>query len=133
MSRMGIRRLSIGSFLLLAVVAGCGPSGPELAPVSGRVTLNGKPLETADLVFQPDESRSPSYGRTDTNGHYELFYKRGTEGAIVGPHTVRISVSHELVRNPPNIPPRYNTQSELRYEIKPGTENVFDFDLKTDK
>ena len=52
---------------------------------------------------------------------------------MVGPNKVSITVSPEVVRNPPRIPPRYNTASELQREVKPGEENVFDFDLTTDR
>jgi hypothetical protein len=115
--------------LVVLVFAGCQKSGPAIAPVSGRVTLDGRPLATADVVFQPDGAARASYGRTDADGRYQLGYKRGVPGALVGQHTVQISVSHELVRNPPTIAPRYNSQSELRADVIPNTENVFDFDL----
>jgi hypothetical protein len=87
----------------------------------------------ADVVFQPAESKRPSSGRTDSDGRYELMHKRGVEGALVGEHTVLITVSPEVVRNPPPIPARYNTQSELRREVKPNQENVFEFVLTSEK
>jgi len=118
--------------LLLAGCAGCGQSGPEVAPVSGRVTLDGQPLASADVSFQPDGAQRASSGRTNAEGRYQLMYKRGQPGALVGEHTVRISVSREIVRNPPPIPARYDTQSELRREVKSSEENVFDFELSTD-
>jgi hypothetical protein len=121
------------SWLLLfgLVISGCSRSGPELAPVSGRVTLSGNPLEKADIVFQPDNGKPPASGRTDAEGRYELAYKRGVMGGPVGQNTVRIRVSRELVRNPPQIAARFNSQSELRREVKAG-ENVFDFDVTTE-
>ena len=121
---MWIRYLSC--LVLVIVVAGCGKSGPEVAPVSGRVTVDGQPMENVDVVFQPEDARSPSYGRTDKNGHYTLGYKRGVEGALVGSHGVGISVSRELVRNPPQI-----KNTELRREVKPG-QNEFDFDVTSE-
>jgi hypothetical protein len=115
------------------MVAGCGEGGPEIAPVNGRVTLDGRPLASADVAFQPDESQRASAGRTDADGRYQLMFKRGQPGALVGEHTVRISVSREIVKNPPPIPARYDTQSELRREVEARTNNVFDFDLSTAK
>src|SRR5690349_6410653 len=114
------------ALIWIAFVVGCGRSGPELAPVTGRVTLNGQPLENADVTFQPDDAKSPSAARTDKNGHYELGYKRGVLGGSVGQNTVRISVSSEVVENSPNIPARYNTATELRREVKAGP-NEFNF------
>jgi hypothetical protein len=117
--------------LLPAVLTGCG-GGSQVAPVTGRVTLDRRPLEHADVMFQPDASQRPSNGRTDADGRYELAYKRGQPGAIVGEHTVRIYVSPELVRNPPRIPARYDAESELRVKVEPDEENVFNFDLQSD-
>jgi hypothetical protein len=126
------RSLRIAQVVLVTVLAGCGQTGPDVAAVSGRVTLDGRPLASADVSFQPDGAQRASSGRTDADGRYQLMYKRGQPGALVGEHTVRISVSRELVRNPPRIPARYDTQSELRREVKADGENVFDFELSTD-
>ena len=117
--------------ILMVCFAGCGKSGPELAPVSGRVTVDGQSMENVDVTFQPDEMRPASYGRTDADGHYELGYKRGVQGALLGQHTVRITVERSLVPNPPHIAARFNSQSELRREVKAG-QNEFDFDVTTE-
>ena len=90
--------------MLLLVAAGCGQSGPEVAPVKGRVTLDGRPLEMVDVVFQPTNGDPPSTSRTDADGQYELLYKRGLMGARIGEHTVRIGFTSNIVANPPNIP-----------------------------
>jgi hypothetical protein len=120
-------------FVLSAMsFAGCGDTGPELAPVTGRITLNGAPLENADILFQPEGSKPPSAGRTDASGRYELAYKRGVMGGIVGSNTVRITISSDVVANPPNIPARYNTESELTKEVKSG-QNEINFDLTADE
>jgi len=124
-----LQAIPLACLASLALLGGCGESGPQLAPVSGTVTLDGQPLATADVLFQPEEAmKSPSVGQTDAAGHFVLAYKRGVLGAVVGPHTVRISVSRELVRNPPNIPARYDAQSELRSDVKRG-DNTFEFNL----
>jgi hypothetical protein len=123
-----LRRLYYWLFLLGLFFGGCGRSGPELAPVSGRVTLSGKPLEKADVVFVPESGKPPASGRTDAEGRYVLAYKRGVMGGPVGQNTVQIRVSRELVRNPPKIAARFNSQSELHREVKAG-QNEFDFDV----
>jgi hypothetical protein len=120
--------------------AGCGQSGPEVAPVSGRVTLDGQPIFEAEVLFQPDDRKSPSYGFTDRDGRYELGYKRGVKGALIGWHTVSIQMDTEIVgpngkltRRPQAIPRRYYEQSELRREVKAGEDNVIDFALASEK
>src|SRR5690349_13034373 len=109
-------RRSFWLVLMGLLLVGCHKSGPELAPVSGHVRLNGKPLENADVVFQPDNGRSPGIARTDAEGRYELAYKRGVMGGPVGQNTVQIRVSRELVRNPPRIAAQFNSKSELHRE-----------------
>lgn len=123
----------------LAMLAGCGGSGLELAPVSGRVMLDGQPILGARLVFQPEASGSPSYGSTDRDGRYELGYKRGQKGALIGWHTVRIESATELTKpdgktiwRPKPLPARYNVQSDLRRDVKADEDNNFDFDLKSE-
>jgi hypothetical protein len=118
--------------VLLAALTGCSKSGPQVAPVHGHVTLDGKPLNMADVMFQPDGAQRASIARTDADGHYDLVYKRGQPGALVGTHTVRISVSNENVRKPPIIAAKFDVQSELRREVKSG-DNEFDFDVTTEK
>jgi hypothetical protein len=119
----------VGCLLIFATcIAGCGKSGPELAPVIGRVTVDGKPMENLEVTFQPDEMRPASYARTDADGHYELGYKRGMQGALLGQHTVRI---RSLARNAPQIAARFNSQSELRREVKAG-QNEFDVDVTSE-
>jgi hypothetical protein len=53
-------------------------------------------------------------------------------GGMVGSNTVRITISPEVVSNPPNIPARYNTESELTKEVESG-QNEFNFDLTTNE
>jgi hypothetical protein len=125
---------TIWGMLLAAMLSGCSGSGPEVAPVSGRVTLDGAPLAGARIRFQPEASGgSPSYGSADTDGQYTLGYKRGKAGALIGWHTVSIERGgHDNSENkskPPALPARYNTASELRQEVKAGEDNVINFDL----
>jgi len=132
MTKFKIDILAICFVLLATSFAGCGKTGPEIAPVSGRITLDGKPLEKADILFQPDGSKPPSSGRTDADGRYQLVYKRGVMGGMLGSNKVQITISPDVVANPPNIPARYNTESELTKEVKSG-QNEFNFDLTTNE
>jgi hypothetical protein len=123
--------------LLAALLSGCSGSGADVAPVSGRVTLDGAPLAGARIRFQPEASGgSPSYGSADSEGHYVLGYKRDQPGAIIGWHTIRIEPGAaddpENKSKPRALPARYNTASELREEVKAGEDNVIDFELTAD-
>jgi hypothetical protein len=121
-------------------LAGCGPTNPHIAPVNGTVTLDGQPVNEARLIFQPEAVGSPSYGFTDQNGRYELGYKRGVSGALIGWHKVSIKMDVEVVGQAGKIvvrrqaiPERYNDNSELRREVEPGKANVFNFELTSDR
>jgi hypothetical protein len=111
-------------------LAGCAKSGADVAPVSGRITLDGKPLEFAIVTFQP-AGKSPASSGTDKDGRYELMYKRGVVGAPVGQSRVTILLDAYKAPKGLVIPPSYSSESKLQADVKPGP-NVFDYDLTTD-
>lgn len=132
------RYTSIWGWLLLASLGGCREAGPQIAPVSGRVTLDGQPLFEAEVMFQPEGVGSPSYGFTDEEGRYELGYNRDQQGALIGWHRVTIEMDTEIagpdgkpVHRKQLVPPRFNRNSELRREVKSDEANELDFDLTT--
>lgn len=129
-----IRRL--GLVVIAGCMIGCGQSsGPELAWVEGDVTFNGSPATFAIIEFQPEGKGSPSVGFADENGHYQLQFSQNRRGATVGRHTVRITFDDDPSPDSPppiQVPARYNTQSELKVEVKRGS-NDHDFDLRADQ
>jgi len=105
-------------FLGLVIAAcGCG-GGPRLAPVSGQVKLDGKPLPDAQVTFRPDSKEvhpgPPSSGMTDAEGRFTLRTADGHDGAVVGPHKVRISLRAKAssanpdAPSPEKLPARYS-------------------------
>jgi hypothetical protein len=56
--------LTVLVLALVLVSAGCGPGGPEIAYVTGRVTMDGKPLANATVVFIPKTAGRRGRGRT---------------------------------------------------------------------
>jgi hypothetical protein len=127
------------------VVTGCESKKYSLVDVSGKVTLDGKPVPGAVVNFQPQarEDRSPgpgSTGRCDAEGRFQLSTIRDEPGAVVGIHNVRIfSYSPESpavsdTDTEPRkeiIPDRYNYASELTFEIPAEGTNSADFELTT--
>jgi hypothetical protein len=131
--------------VVLASVLGCGDS--KVASVSGTVKLDGEPLANAVVIFQPlGEGRlNPgvgSIGRTNDKGEYRLQLIGGGKGAVQGTHRVEISCpiddgqnnpDEDRATKPPNkVPDRYNAESKITYEVKPG-DNKADFDLTSNK
>ncbi|MFO0899158.1 MAG: carboxypeptidase regulatory-like domain-containing protein [Pirellulales bacterium] len=116
---------------LLAASLGC--SEDKFGHVSGQVTFEGKPVEGADLEFQPEATgAAPSYARADADGHYKLKYSSTQDGAEVGTHLVKITTARRVDDGARKIkeklPAKYNRDSDLVREVKPG-DNVIDFEL----
>ncbi len=90
-----VRRLWVLGMVLAPLLAGCGGSdGPPLGEVTGRVTLDGKPLPGAVLTFIAQSAKgSPSYGGTDHEGRYTLMFTNTKTGAMVGDHVVEIETT----------------------------------------
>ncbi|MCA9086685.1 MAG: hypothetical protein KDA81_21660 [Planctomycetaceae bacterium] len=143
LTRFGVT-VSVSLAVLLAITGcGSGSDQPELGLVSGTITFDGNPLSGVAVTFVPDGGR-PAMGKTDADGKYELTYIRDTPGCKVGHNKVQIGNTEEsedeaeregddyvqkpTKSGPATIPARYNTQTELQAEVKPG-ENTFDFSL----
>src|SRR4051794_9588941 len=92
-------RMSVLPPLLLLLAVGCS-KGPALAPVSGRVMMDGKPLPNATVTFRPlakdGSSVLESVGTTDSDGRYTLKAlvsgaAESPAGAMAGKHKVMIT------------------------------------------
>jgi hypothetical protein len=108
---------------------------PGLGSVTGTVTMDGQPVADASVTFDgANPGEPPSLGQTDSAGKYELYYSRGHKGATVGEHAVRISTyggaADDGEPRKETIPARYNAKSELKSDVKRGS-NKFDFELKS--
>lgn len=114
--------------------SGCGGSQgadqPDLGLVKGTVSMDGKPLPDAMVVFSPENGRS-SMGATDGDGKYEMTYIGSTKGAKLGNHKISITTIEEDSgggKFEETIPAKYNKKSTLTEVIKAG-ENVINFEL----
>ncbi len=82
--------------LLLVVLAsvGCGPDAPKTIPVTGTVTLDGKPLEGASVTFMSTEGSRVASGTTDASGSFTLKTVIGSlmvDGAVPGTHKIGVA------------------------------------------
>jgi hypothetical protein len=88
-------------------VLGCGgKEGRPLAPVSGKVTVDGKPLSSGQVTFIPDvpsgqegtkqasklKTTAPSVGEIGPDGTYKIS-TGGKDGAPLGKYKVTVSPS----------------------------------------
>ena len=134
--------------LLALPVLGCGGQPPyRLAPVSGTVTLNKKPLAKAWVHFAPkatDGNSNPgptSHGQTDANGRFRLIVDPEHPGAVVGESRVFISTLEAastgadqpdaggkiLVKE--RIPARYNQETKVVFVVPAAGSDQANFDL----
>lgn len=84
------------SAAMILVPAGCN-DGPTLVPVSGAVTLDGKPLEGATLSFVPLPGNPVSTAGTDAtgpDGNFRMTYD-GRAGLAPGKYSVAVSKMEE--------------------------------------
>jgi hypothetical protein len=130
--------------LFLVVSLGCGRQPYQLAPVSGRVTLNQKPLANAWVYFAPMASKGTiapgptSHGQTDADGRFTLSVDAQHAGAVVGQHRVFISTRDSGAARQPDagvrmakelVPDRYNQETTLTHDVPPGGSSSANFDL----
>jgi hypothetical protein len=120
--------------------------------VSGRVTLDGKPLAGATVLFQPVAAEGSmsapapgSSGKTDADGRYTLMASTGEHGAWVGKHRVMIdgytadagSSDARPRGGPPlkNVVPKdwNSTGPGQTYEVPPAGTPDANFDIETKK
>ena len=128
---------------ILVTFAGCGGSG-DLAPVSGVVTLNGKPTAEIAVTFQPvpvpgTKDPPPSaFGVTNSDGRYSLMVLDGNrKGASVGKNQVRICAYAVGDSDDPNrpkakvkIPARY-WDAPAEFDVPTRGTDAANFDLKS--
>lgn len=150
-------RFVLAGIALCMMATGCGGDG-KYVPVSGTITYNGSPLKGAMVSFQPvaksgmDAGGVGSTGRTDDNGRYTLDAStpQPTPGALVGKHTVRISLvpsgtapandnmdagnvmskkgGASIATQP--IPAKYNDETTLTFDVVSGGTDKADFKLE---
>ena len=127
--------------LTLAIAVGCGDGRFPTAPVSGVVTLDGKPVSSGTVIFTPKQGW-PAKGTLDSEGRFTLTTYREGDGAILGLNQIIVFAvteddPNEHFERPPSkparslIPERYGSQatSGLSHDVKAGETNIVQLDL----
>lgn len=100
----------------------------RLYPVSGTVTLDGEPVEGAQVIFQPEDAAQQALmaiAETDTAGRFSLATVQAGKGAISGPHRVRISKTVVTNVNP-NANPEGNLPPVQEKDLLPVAYKAFE-------
>lgn len=88
------------SALVCLLIVGCGPTGPALHPVTGKVTLKGAPASGLQVSFMPvDAKQMAASGKVD-GGSYTLYSNAGA-GAMAGKYKVVIAQAAAGSGGPP--------------------------------
>lgn len=121
--------------LALLVFAGCpGSGGPKTSEVSGKVTLDGAPMATGDIMFEAADSKvSPSMAPVE-NGVYKAKVQPGVK-------VVKITSSRPGAPDPVmgSGPPvqivalEYNVKSTLKHTVDGSEQKDVNFDVKSAK
>jgi len=124
--------------LLPLLLLGCAKSRPKVAPVSGRVTLDKKPLANAHVAFSAAEpgansANLESTAQTDEQGRYSLQTNDDKrDGALVGAHKVRISLIERGASLVNRVPKAYNQNTTLTFTVPAEGTTEANFDLTSD-
>jgi len=139
-----------GFWMVVAALAGCSKDPFQTAPVSGVVTLDGKPIAQVAVMFQPvaaDGNMNPgpgSFGVTDEQGRYHLQIvgEENKKGGVVGKNKVRFDPHSTEKPDPssdapfrpkqplPKIPSKYNrVDAFFEFDVPPKGTTTANFDL----
>lgn len=141
-----VPRFAAASFVvagLLLTIAGC---GDKQVHIRGKVTLNGKPIDTGAITFIPDESnKGQTAGASIALGEFQVV---GNNLPQPGIYRVEIRSQKKTGKqipagspSPPGtmveqtieaVPAKYNDKSELKRELKVGN-NDLNFELTGEK
>jgi hypothetical protein len=135
----------LAGFLALALVGlvpvACGPTGPEMASISGKVTYNGKPVPKGTITFIPVvQGGRNAVGVIGPDGSYSIQTEKPGDGALLGDYNVTISAHDEAVLDyipakpvEPKLlaPAKYENpkSTDLKATVKRGASPI-NFDLK---
>ena len=120
-----------------SLAAGCGSGDGPAAEVSGTVTYDGKPVEEGGISFVAADGSAPGGGGVIKGGKYTATRVPigNTKVSITAVKVVGQKKAYDAPDSPltpitePLLPAKYNTATELRFEVKPGSQTK-DFDLK---
>lgn len=130
--------LSIAAGILaMASIAGCN-KGPAVGTINGEVTLDGKPIQDGRILFSPIDGQGGTGGGPIVEGKFTApdvpANKMKVEingNKVIGKIKAYDTPESPLMDNVVEIVPhRYNVNSELTLEVKPGIQDV-KYELKS--
>lgn len=123
-------RVSLLALLFSFGVTGCGGGSdlPPMVKVRGKVTLDGKPLETGQILFVPLDGKGRSDAGPILKGGFDLVCTSGEKRVEI---TSQVEADKPAADGLPDykslIPAKYNRATTLTATVKSTGENVVDF------
>lgn len=142
--------ISAASVMLLAGTAAVlqaksSDYSPSLQRAKGTVTLDGKPMDGAQVVLYRADANAKTFGLpsravVDEDGRFELGTVRAHDGAPVGNYVVTIVWTKPIITNgrkeiSPNLAPeKYASRdtTDLKVTITKGVNDISAFHLKSE-
>lgn len=120
---MNPKSLTLALICSAILLAGCGgPQNPATYPVTGKVTLKGKPVAGASVVFVPQNATEPGATATSQDdGTYSLTTYVNGDGARPGSYNVRVA-KYEMIAEPPGTTDELATLDEEEESYDPTAE-----------
>lgn len=132
--------LLVASALAGLLVCGCVDNNPQRQAVSGTVTLDGKPVDRATIIFTP-VGDGLSAAAVIVDGKFSLSEE---DGPTVGQFDVRVNpMDAELdqveadpsvladANRKPSVPKVYQTHGKLKATITNQPDQVLEYPLAT--
>ncbi|MDY0171145.1 MAG: hypothetical protein RBS80_31690 [Thermoguttaceae bacterium] len=127
----------LAACLIFSGCFGADPAGRR--QISGKVTLDGVPLDSGSIHFEPlDGAGGHGSGCVIAGGKYIL---PATHGLPDGHYRVSISAPEATNQEPSmgaevpppveRIPEQYNVRTQLTAQVTRDGSNTFDFELKS--
>jgi len=131
---------ALGFLVAATMLMGCGSKPVPVAKrakVSGTVIVDGKSLQTGNIVFDANNGEPPgSFNVLD--GKFEGMAAVGKNKVSISAYR-KISMKEKMKMDGPGydelvdeniLPARYSTESKLEKEVTEAGPNEFNFDLK---
>jgi carboxypeptidase family protein len=101
------------------VLTGCSSSSrPPTYPVTGTVTLQGKPLAGAAITFVPTGEGEAASAITDSDGKYALTTWEAGDGARPGEYRVKVSKQELAAVDPAKLVQNLSIEEEQKIYVE---------------
>lgn len=128
---------SIGIMLLLLSIVGCSSGRTDLVEVTGKVTLDGQPIDKGKITFEATDGKGGVEGGSIENGEYSVKTTLGSKAVkINSPKVVGEKKTYGTADSPTEevvteaIPKQYNRDTELKIDVS-SSSLEHNFDLKS--